>query len=112
VAPGWPFTILNKLANYINQQGVLVGDGHRMDLWQPITGYPHTDGPDTGLTVYAFAVDPELGIIDTPNGKVVFYQVVGVNAEEKARMKRSSTRDVLQELARQNPLLITEPARA
>jgi hypothetical protein len=74
--------------------------------------YPHTDGPDTGLTVYAFAVDPELGIIDTPNGKVVFYQVVGVNAEEKARMKRSSTRDVLQELARQNPLLITEPARA
>jgi hypothetical protein len=111
-APGWPFTVLNQLANFINTQGVLVADGHRMDFTQPITGYPHTDGPDTGLTVFAFSVDPELGTIDSPNGKVTFLQAVGVTAEEKARMLASSTDDVLRDLAAPNPLLVTDPARA
>ncbi len=111
-APGWPFTMLNQLANFINAQSVLVTDGHRMDLRQPVTGYPHTDGSDTALTVFAFTVDPQLGTIDTPNGRVVFYQAVGVTAEEKARMQESSTRHVLDQLAGSNPLLITDPARA
>jgi Suppressor of fused protein (SUFU) len=111
-APGWPFTVLNHLANFINAQGVLVEDGHRMDLRQPITGYPNTDGPDTALTVFAFTVDPQLDTIDTPNGRVVFYQAVGVTAEEKTRMQESSTRHLLDQLAGSNPLLITDPARA
>lgn len=34
--------MLNQLANVINNQRVLVEDGHRMDLGQPVTGYPHT----------------------------------------------------------------------
>ncbi|MGC3862300.1 suppressor of fused domain protein [Micromonospora chersina] len=110
-APGWPFTVLNQLANFINTQGVLVEDGHRMDLRQPVTGHPHTDGPDTLLTVFAFTVDPELGTIDTPNGKVVFYQAVGVTAEEKSRMQQTSTREVLDQMAGSSPLLITDPAR-
>lgn len=111
-APGWPFTMLNHLANFINNQRVLIEDGHRMDLQQPITGHPHTDGPGTGLTVFAFTVDPQLAAIDTPNGKVVFYQAVGVTAEEKMRMQQSSTRDVLDQLAGPNPLLVTDPNRA
>jgi hypothetical protein len=111
-APGWPFSVLNQLANFINAQGVLVEDGHRMDLRQPVTGYPDTDGPDTALTVFAFTVDSQLGTIDTPNGRVVFYQAVGVTAEEKTRMQESRTRHVLDQMAGSNPLLITDPARA
>ncbi|WBB65367.1 suppressor of fused domain protein [Micromonospora sp. WMMD812] len=111
-APGWPFTVLNHLANFINGQGVLVEDGHRMDLRQPVTGHPHTDGPDTGLTVFAFTVDPQLDTIDTPNGKVTFYQAVGVTPEEKTRMQQASTRQVLDQMTGSNPLLVTDPARA
>lgn len=110
--PGWPFTMLNQLANFINGQGVLVEDGHRMDLRQPVTGHPHNGGPPTGLTVYAFTTDPQLRSIDTPNGKVTFYQAVGVTAEEKIRMQQSSTRVILDQLAESNPLLVTDPARA
>jgi suppressor of fused protein SUFU len=51
--PAWPFTVLNKLANHINAAEAPVAPGHRLDLGQPITGYPHTDGPETGLTVFA-----------------------------------------------------------
>jgi hypothetical protein len=79
---------------------------------EPITGHPNTDGPDTGLTVFAFTVDPQLGTIDTPNGKVIFYQAVGVTAAEKEQMLATSTRAVLDTLAVGNPLLITDPARA
>jgi hypothetical protein len=110
--PGWPFTMLNQLANVINSQRVLIEDGHRMDLQQPVTGHPHTDGPATGLTVYAFTVDPELGSIDTSNGKVIFYPAVGVTADEKIRMQQSSTQQVLDQLAGANRLLATDPNRA
>jgi hypothetical protein len=110
-APGWPFAVLNQLANFINAQRVLVEDGHRMDMRQPVTGYPQTDGPETVLTVFAFTVDPQLGSIDTPNGRVVFYQAVGITSEEKSRMQESSTRRVLDEMIGSNPLLITDPAR-
>ncbi|MEU6370833.1 suppressor of fused domain protein [Streptomyces sp. NPDC046931] len=67
--------------------------------------------PPTGLTVFAFTADPQLGTIDTPNGKVTFLQAVGVTAEEKGAMTDSSTAQVLQALAAGNPLLVTDPAR-
>ncbi len=69
--------MLNELANYVNTKGVLLEPGHRIDLGAPVTGHPHTpDGPPTGLTVFAFAVDPQLGSIETPNGRVTFLQVI------------------------------------
>jgi hypothetical protein len=111
--PQWPFVILNKIANYINENGVVLGPGHRVDFRQPVTGYPHTtDGPDTGLTVLAFVVDPQLGTVGTPNGRLAFYQAVGVTAAEKARMVETSTQQVLDEFAIGNPLLVTDVTRA
>lgn len=110
--PGWPFTVLNQVANFINTNGVLIEDGHRMDMRQPITGHPETDGPATGLTAFAFTVDPQLGTIETPNGRVIFYQAVGVTAGEREQMLGASTRAVLDTLAARNPLLITDPGRA
>jgi hypothetical protein len=111
-APGWPFTMLNELAKHINANSVVLAPGHRVDLRSPITGFPHVEGaPETSLTVYAVTVDPQLGEIDTANGKVVFLQVVGVTSTEKERMLASSTAAVLTELARENPLLVTDPSR-
>jgi hypothetical protein len=112
-APGWPFTMLNELAKHVNGNHVLLEAGDRIDLRAPVTGYPHIpDGPPTGLTVFAITIDPQLGTIHTPNGQVTFLQAVGVTTREKERMLTETTAAVLDELARTNPLLITNPARA
>lgn len=112
-APGWPFTMLNELARHINERDALVEPGHRFDMRGPITGFPHLpDAPPTGLTVFAVAQDPQLGVIRTPNGKVEFLQVVGVTDKEKQRMLATSTAEVIAELATMDSLLITDPARA
>lgn len=107
-APAWPFTMLNELAKHINGNGVLLEPGHRVDLGSPVTGFPHTpDGPDTDLTVLAFALDPLLGRIDTPHGQVAFLAAVGVTAAEEERMLASTTAAVLDELTATDPLLLT-----
>ncbi|MBE1498230.1 hypothetical protein H4696_005330 [Amycolatopsis lexingtonensis] len=110
--PQWPFAMLNQLAKHVNANEVLLEPGHRIDLRQPITGHPHLpDAPPTELTVYALKLDPQLGRIDTANGKVDFLQAVGVSSAEKAAMLETSTADVLAVLAEGNPLLVTDPHR-
>ena len=109
--PRWPFRMLDEIAHYVNDSRSLLAPGHRIDFQHPVTGHPGIEGaPATGLTVFAFAVDPELGEIDTPNGRVVFLQAIGVTAEEKGWMLASSTAGVLAD--RGDPLLLTDPARA
>ncbi|MFD8494916.1 suppressor of fused domain protein [Amycolatopsis sp. NPDC059657] len=111
-APGWPFAMLQELAKYVNNNQVLLKPGHRIDLRQPITGHPHLpDAPATELTVYALTMDPQLGQIGTPNGDLIFLQVVGVTADEKETMLASTTADILAKLAERNPLLVTYPDR-
>lgn len=112
-APGWPFTMLNELAKHVNTNSVLLEPGDRINMRSPVTGHPHVpDAPATGLSVYAVTTDQQLGRISTPNGTVQFLQVVGVTGAEKDRMLATSTAEVLTELARDNPLLITDPHRA
>lgn len=111
--PAWAFTMINEMAKHVNTNRVLLEPGHRIDLRVPVTGYPNLpDAPNTGLTVYAVTVDPQLGEIATPNGRVVFLQLVGVTAAEKEQMLATSTADVLGRLAAGNPLLVTDPGRA
>ena len=111
--PQWPFTMVNEMAKHVNSNLVLLQDGDRIDLRLPVTGFPSLpDAPDTGLSVFALCVDPELGEIDTPNGHVVFLQLVGVTAAEKREMIETSTAAVLDRLATGNPLLVTHPTRA
>ena len=109
--PVWPFRMLEEIARYVNDKRAVLAPGHRLDVRQPVTGHPGVEGaPDTGLTVFAFAVDPVLGEIDTPNGRVVFLQAVGVTAAEKDRMVAGSTAEVLAGLG--DRLLRTDPSRA
>ena len=59
----------------------------------------------------AFAVAPQLGAIETPNGRVELLTAVGVTADELERMQSTSSAAVLAELGRITPLLVTDPAR-
>ena len=103
--PKWALSLLSKLGAYVGG-GHRIASGHRMNPGGPITG-----AADTRLTALAFITDPLLGAIDTPNGTVEFLTVVGITADELARMKATSTAAVLEELATANPLLVTYPDR-
>ena len=101
--PAWSLKLLDKLGQYVFGNEQPLASGHRMDPGGPITGEP-----GTRLTALAFAEDPQLPRIESPLGRALFLTVVGVTADELARMKVTSTDQVLAGLS---PLLITDPAR-
>ncbi|WP_433797091.1 suppressor of fused domain protein [Actinoplanes sp. CA-252034] len=95
--PQWPFLLLDRvavLAGLAGEAGEPFEEGQWADLGAAITGYPHGDGPPTGLSVVILAADPELG--DR------FLQLVGVTAAEAQAGEVDSD----------DPLLVTDPARA
>lgn len=92
--PQWPFLLLNQVAGYADAAVEPFEEGQWLDLGGPVTGFPATDGPPTGLTVLILAADPELG------GR--FLQLVAVTAAE-------ANGDVEID---DDPLLITDPSRA
>lgn len=100
--PGWALQVLEQLGRYVFSSGRPFGDGHRMDTGKSITG------SSSRLTALAFVTDPQLSIIDTPHGAVRFLTVVGITADELARMKATTTAEVLAELP---PLLVTDSGR-
>jgi hypothetical protein len=106
-APGWPFTILQRLAKWAAEAPVLLEEGTRLHVGAPVTGFPHTDGPDTGLTGILLATDPQLGQMSTVNGSVTFLQFVAVDAGDLALAKESGSAAVLERLVREDPLLVT-----
>jgi hypothetical protein len=92
--PQWPFVVLNRVAVLAEAAAEPFEEGQWTDLGAPITGFPHTDGPPTGLTVLILTADPQLG-----DG---FLQLVGVTAAEAASGDVDSD----------DPLLVTDPGRA
>ena len=75
--PVWPLTLLQNLARYVVQTGNVFQPGDQMDVNGPIA-----EGADTLLRAAMFADDPRLAVLDTPNGRVRFVQVVGVTLDE------------------------------
>lgn len=106
-APGWPFTVLQWLAKWASDGGVLLAEGRRLTIGGPVTGYPHTDGPDSPLTSILLATDPELGEIDTPNGRVRFLQFVAVDARALAGAQEEGSAAVIDRLRQEDPLMVT-----
>ncbi|WP_255499812.1 suppressor of fused domain protein [Actinotalea sp. JY-7885] len=106
-APGWPFTVLQRLAKWASDSGVLLEEGSRLTIGSPVTGYPHTDGPDTHLTGILLASDPELGEIDTANGRLRFLQFVAVDAESLGLAQERGSARVLERLGQADPLMVT-----
>jgi hypothetical protein len=105
--PLWPATLLERLGSYVYSMGNVFDPGHRFDPQAEITG----GTPPTDLTAVAFAEDPQLGTIATPNGSVTFVLAFGITRDELDRMKLSRTDAVLDEFRTANPLLITDPSR-
>ena len=70
---------------------------------------------DTKLVGIAFAPDPQLGTIETPNGEVAFLQMVGITQKELDWLYEDPTTDRVEELINKmrgdNPLLITDLKR-
>ena len=54
----------------------------------------------------AFAVDPQLGQLSTPNGRLTFLATVGVTDDELAAMKATSTASVLETLSQASPTFV------
>ena len=104
-APDWAFGVLASLANLTQPRQMVFGPGHRLQTGHPLSGLP------TKLTAVAVTLDPELGSIDTANGRVDFLLVLGITTDELERMKATSTAAVVTELARSTKL-ITDPSRA
>jgi len=101
--PAWSLKLLDKLGQYVFGNEQPLASGHRMDPGGPITGEP-----GSRLTALAFAEDPQLPRIESPLGRALFLTVVGITGDELARMKATSTDQVLADLS---PFLITDPAR-
>ena len=75
--PNWAINFLMNLGTYVRRSGNPFGAGHFMDLNGPICV-----GSDTAIRAIGFTPDPQLGSIDTPNGRVEFLQVVGLTTDE------------------------------
>jgi suppressor of fused-like protein len=100
--PGWAFNLLEQVARAA-RAGNDFWIGHRLDPGGPING-----DPSHSRIALAFILDPELGTIDTPNGRLAFLQLVGITADELVEMKAKSTDAVISRLAAADPLLITD----
>lgn len=75
--PVWPVNLMQNLARYVFDSGNVFGPGHHIDLNGPIMLEA-----DTKLGALGFFVDPELGEMDTENGRVVFLQAAALTVDE------------------------------
>lgn len=101
--PIWVASLLQNLARYVFETGRGFGVGHTMPLNSPIC-----KDIDTKIRTVCFVRDPELGIIDTPNGQVEFLQVFGMTEDELDATQCWNADRFTQLIAKKNELLITD----
>ena len=78
--PSWPAGLMQKLASHMMSGGEILMPGAMI-----VTGKPVVTGVETKLTAWAFTKDPELEVLETPQGRVQFVQVVGLTEDEAAK---------------------------
>ncbi|MEO3944858.1 suppressor of fused domain protein [Gorillibacterium sp. CAU 1737] len=104
--PAWALNLLQNMGRYVFSSGNVFRSGDYLDANGPICL-----GADTELTALAFVEDPELPAIDTPNGRVVFLQMVGITGDELEAMKTWNTRGMLRICEGYMPRYITNLSR-
>lgn len=104
--PEWAVALLQKVARDVVRSGRAVRPGEHVEHGGPLGG-----DEATAIRALAFVEDPELGIVDTPNGRLRFVQVVGITLDEREAMKDWSAEGVLRLLGRANPRLVTDLSR-
>ena len=105
--PMWATEVMNNLARYVFESGRWFEEFHFVPANGPIRLDTNTD-----ITGLVFALDPELGRIDTPHGEVSFLQMVGITSKELERLQANPTTGeverLINELKETNPLLLTD----
>jgi suppressor of fused len=98
--PLWPVSVMVSLASArYTAQDYASGDTVK-------TG-PLDGRPECRLTALLIFEDPAFKVLETPFGKLVFLQLVGVEAETRERALRIGSQRVIDELRFSNPDLIT-----
>lgn len=106
--PSWVFSLLQNLARYVFKSGNWFEEFQYLDARGPIRL-----NTDTEIVAFAFVLDPELGRIETPHGRVDFVQAYGITGKEFECIKAGTLEipDLLAEAAVANPLLVTDLSR-
>ncbi|GAB2519294.1 hypothetical protein HNR10_003484 [Nocardiopsis aegyptia] len=105
--PAWILRVLHALADRF-LAGVDLDVGHWIITPSPLGGDP-ANGEMTSL---AIVPDVDLRFLDTDNGLVLFFQIVGLLAEEGEEAQRADTVAPLMALLRdRDPKMITDPGR-
>lgn len=103
----WAVQVMNNLARYVFTSGKWFEENHFI----PANG-PIRLNTDTQITGFVFALDPELGKIETPHGELSFLQLVGITDTEVEELKKNpsigAVEELIESLKKDNPLLITD----
>jgi hypothetical protein len=102
--PVWAANFLQNLARYVFNSGNWFEPGHTMKANGPIAA----DRPDSEIQAIIFVLDPELGEISTPHGRLQFLQVVGVTLDEYEAARQWNSRDLIELLTPRMPLCVTD----
>ncbi|MDL2214687.1 suppressor of fused domain protein [Dysgonomonas sp. OttesenSCG-928-M03] len=110
--PVWVVEVMNNLARYVYESQRWFEEYHFVPANGPIRTETKNEIDIVGLV---FALDPELGKINTPHGEVSFLQMVGITSKELERLKKNPSTDevkkLVDEMRKDNPLLITDLLR-
>lgn len=108
--PTWVTVVMNNLARYLHKSGRWFEENEFVPAGGPLC----TD-IETEITGVVFALDPELGRMDTPHGEVSFLQMVGITSAELAALQLDPSREavaaLVAELRTRDPLLVTYMGR-
>jgi len=105
--PAWPLNFLQNIARYVFRSGNRFAQNHHVNLNGPIALDEATD-----ITGAAFVLDPQLGRLETKNGRLDFLQIVGLCTNEYELVKQWNCASLMNFLRDASPLLITDLARA
>lgn len=105
--PFWVIQLMNNLGKFVEETKVWFNENQFLPLGGPIRVDTETD-----IVGLAFVKDVDLDEIETPHGKVIFLQMVGLNKQQLERLENNSTQDevmaVIEEIRAVNPKFICE----
>lgn len=105
--PFWVIQLMNNLGRFVNETKVWFEEYQFLPLNGPIRSECETD-----IVGLAFVMDDDLREIETPHGKVIFMQMIGLNSGQLKRLENNSTKDeimsVVNEIKSDNPKFICQ----
>jgi len=105
--PFWAIQLMNNLGRFIEETNVWFDEYQFLPLGGPIRAETKTD-----IVGLAFVKDVDLQEINTPHGKVIFLQLVGLDSEQLKRLESNPAKEevkaVLNEIKITNPKYICE----